>query len=236
MERYNSQNELPETSVWCFEKQIDDLNEAELYELISKGSQFGEQLGYTASEVVGLFHDAEPRANGEPYYKHPLRVATRILVEFGVDNRVVLAAALHHDTIEDRSIQYSGDRNKTEALSQMDTVNHEVAQVVSGLTNPEYPIEINQSEKDELYLEHVIEHCDKDERVLIVKLSDFIDNAGKLDMLEDENRRKKLINKYSPLVRYFQERLGDDDVTLLSEDKKTELISYLGYIGNLLGK
>lgn len=236
MERYNSRVELPSVAVLDFENEIYDLNDDKLLELISEGSQSGKQLEYITYFVAGLFHDAEPRANGESYFRHPLRVATRILVEFGVDDRVVLEAALHHDTIEDRSIQYNGDSNKKEALDYMDTVNHEVAQVVSGLTRPDYPRGVSQSEKDKLYFEHVIENCDQDQRILVVKLSDFMDNTGRLDELKDEDFRQKLTNKYFPLVEYFKERLGNSDVTLLSEEKKAELESYLDNLSETLGQ
>ena len=236
MERYNSQIETPNISVWSFEERVHDLNEAELHDLIYENTHTTEELSLTAAEVIGLFHGAEPRINGEPYYRHPLRVAARILIEFGIDDETVLTAALHHDTIENRPMQYSGDRNREEAMSYMELVDYEMAEVVNGLTNSEYPIDISQAEKNDLYFKHVVEYCNQDERVLIVKLSDFIDNAGRLNVLEDEAIRQRLAKKYFPLVEYFSERLDGEDITLLSEEKKIELKQYLSYIGDLLVK
>ena len=234
MERYSSQVEYLYTSVWAFEEQVHKLNEAELCGLIIEHDQVDDGLFYSVSEVVGLYNTADPRSNGEPYCRHPLRVAARVLNSFDVDDRVTLVAALHHDTIEERTIAYNGDRNRKEAMSIMEQSNFEVAKVVDGLTNPEYPRDITQDEKNELYLQHVIENCDKDQRVLIIKLADFLDNTWQLDEIADKDMGERLSKKYYPLVRYFSERLGDDDVTLLSENKKDELKLYLDHLGMLL--
>ena len=53
-------------------------------------------------------HGTQTRANGDPYFSHPLEVAA-ILTRMKIDDATI-ATALLHDTIEDTDATRSGDR------------------------------------------------------------------------------------------------------------------------------
>ena len=67
---------------------IDDVNE----ELITK-----------AFKLCFYSHEGMTRASGEPYYYHPVEVATIVAREINIDDISVIAALLH-DTVEDTSV------------------------------------------------------------------------------------------------------------------------------------
>ena len=68
-------------------------------------------------------HGEQKRASGEPYFIHPIQVAS-ILIEINLDP-ATLVAALLHDTIEDTGISHDELEKK---------FGTEVAQLVDGVT------------------------------------------------------------------------------------------------------
>ena len=61
---------------------------------------FDESLIQRAFFMCYRAHEGEKRASGEPFFYHPVEVATILLNELPLDD-VSVAAALLHDVIED---------------------------------------------------------------------------------------------------------------------------------------
>nr|WP_296779165.1 HD domain-containing protein [Rhodococcus sp. (in: high G+C Gram-positive bacteria)] len=153
----------------------------------------------------------------DPYITHPFRNVLR-LVRFGCTDEIVLAATALHDTVEDqadRIVAALGDCEPSRGVALAAIAQHfgsEVADVVNAVTNPASPRDLSPTAKNAAYRDHVAAVI-QEPRVFLVKLSDFIDNAGSLDVLADEAKRLELRTKYAPLVPVFAEtrtRLGND--------------------------
>lgn len=135
----------------------------------------------------------------QPYLEHPLRVFVT-LASWGVTDRVVLAAALLHDTVEDAPDRVMAYLHSfaPDASTPLDMIRAafgaDVAATVDGLTNRD----------DVGYIEHV-SAATMDARVLAVKLSDFADNAMSLE--PSHPRYPKLSAKYAPLYPVLAQRL-----------------------------
>ena len=87
-----------------------------------KAHHFNEERIVLALKVAKHYHHHQKRKSGEPYYEHPLEVATLLLPHTKDENTVI--AALLHDTIEDTA--YTANQ-----LTAMfgDKVSHIVTQV-----------------------------------------------------------------------------------------------------------
>lgn len=70
-----------------------------------KGLAKGLNLSQTllAANAAAILHKEQKRKSGDPYFIHPLRVATS-LAALGIKDDLVLATALLHDVIEDCQI------------------------------------------------------------------------------------------------------------------------------------
>lgn len=174
---------------------------AALYALLGDDSQL-----HDAFDVADTAHAGQMRstATGKvPYILHPLRVLFR-LRGWGVADPTALVAALLHDTVEDApektwqatgSASSDGTPRERALLGIEQRFGIEVARVVAGLTNSQtLP-----------YLEHV-SAATADPRVLVVKLSDFYDNA--LGLEAGHPRLEKLRAKYAPLYPVLASRLA----------------------------
>lgn len=156
-------------------------------------------------------HQTRPGRHGLPehYITHPLRNTLRN-IRFGCIDIDVLAATALHDTVEDQPEQLvqilRGDVTapaREESLRQLGThFGTTVAGIVEAVSNPPKPADLSRAEKNELYSAHVTKTI-TDRRVFLVKVSDYLDNAGSLDDLQDAGTRDRLRTKYAPLVPVF---------------------------------
>lgn len=60
-----------------------------------------------ALHIAEKFHKNQCRNDGEPYINHPLRVANE-LINLGIKDDQIVAAALLHDILEDCEFEYGG--------------------------------------------------------------------------------------------------------------------------------
>lgn len=144
-----------------------------------------------------------------PYVEHPLRVAAR-LARLGVSDTVTLYSAVLHDTVEDCEDKIA---EKAHSLPCRDTslayltdgFGASTAFVVTLLTNP----------IDGPYFEHVVDSVQRDPRALLVKISDWLDNAGSLHHTPAIALR--MVPKYIPLTSVYLEQLDNQyaDVQVL---------------------
>ncbi|QCB52011.1 HD domain-containing protein [Rhodococcus sp. PAMC28707] len=154
-----------------------------------------------------------PGENGtaEPYITHPLRNTLR-LIRFNCRDEEVLAAAVLHDTVEDQPVRLvelmDGDHSASPPAEATRLLaahfNTTVSDTVWAVTNPPRPAGLSKEQKNTAYVEHV-KAVIADPRAFLVKVTDFIDNAGSLSALTDLDKRNRLRAKYAPLVPIFQQ-------------------------------
>jgi small-conductance mechanosensitive channel len=109
-----------------------------------------------------------------------------------------------------------------------------VAFLVENLTNEEVEIkydengnEIKQSDEEVIqnYTNHVEEIINKDDDLLLIKLSDFSDNALNLQSVEDVSKRLWLSRKYQPVMEKFVKRISER--SSFSVDQKGRILTTL---------
>lgn len=176
----------------------------------------------TAMQIAAYLHRDDTRSSRKDlpvdvYVTHPFRLVLR-LVRYGCRDGSVLCAAALHDTVEDHPDELvalldgqpagpaapapSPDQGRPADL--LATVfGPDVARIVTAVTNPPAPDGQTQQERHAAYQAHVTEIV-ADPQVFLVKLADFVDNAGSVRYLVDEDRRVRLERKYAPLVPVFR--------------------------------
>jgi (p)ppGpp synthase/HD superfamily hydrolase len=174
-----------------------------------------------------LLHAGQTRANRgnlprTPYIEHPLRNTLRI-IRWGVKDNDIVVGAILHDCVEDGSQNFARDFLEREDLQEQDARNvlteyisqeygAGTADIVTGVSNPHIENDTRtKAQKHVDYRAHVLESID-DDRVFIVKLADYVDNAtGLYHNYVDPNKPKVALmaKKYLPLVRPFVAKLKD---------------------------
>lgn len=189
------------------------------------------------SFMIELHIDHKPRVDGSPYVAHPLKVADNALRLMKKPDRDTIIAALTHDAIEDETVKLVSMNSEGEGTDQekarqtlSQKFGDEAANYAFMLTNPDFDSILKKNGvatktanyenlSNKLYAEHVKEII-KLFPVLVIKLSDFIDNGLRVyDIIEDtdykKRRKGKLAKKYLPIVDVFLNRLSDPSL----EDK-----------------
>lgn len=149
-------------------------------------------------------HGTQKRANGDPYFSHPLEVAG-ILTELKLDAGTI-ATALLHDTVEDTDFE----------LSDIEKLfGKEIARLVNGVTKlSQLETRTEQATEQTKQAENfrkLVLAMSEDIRVLLVKLADRLHNMRTLNFLKPEKRKRiarETIEIYSPLA----ERIGMQSV------------------------
>ena len=140
-------------------------------------------------------HGDQLRQSGDPYYSHPVRVAT-LLSAIHLDQNTIMAGLLH-DTVED-----CDDVDLSEIESRF---GKEVAELVDGVTKLgqlEYQSEASkQAENFQKFILATV----NDIRVLLVKLADRLHNMRTLQFKKSEEARRRVsretMDLYAPLAR-----------------------------------
>lgn len=219
------------------------------HDLLNRVDEFAENPEEYSDilELTSVLHAHQKRRNRmhhetTPYIEHTLRASLR-LIKAGVRDENVIRAAMLHDSLEDGSQVFvssftdgkSDNENQArEVLNSYITQKHgkETARLVRAVTNPVSPPPDQKptaEEKNRKYFEHVRAAITDDNAVTLIKLSDFIDNAGSLhhtDVPGKEATSLKQAVKYLPCVGLFRDELrkGND---LLPDDSIDRFISQL---------
>jgi guanosine-3',5'-bis(diphosphate) 3'-pyrophosphohydrolase len=173
-------------------------------------------------------HEGQVRKSGEPYIKHPLRVAL-ILAELQLD-ATALAAALLHDIPENCGIPVS----EIEAR-----FGSEVARLVDGTTKlgklslSEESVATSEQQADNL--SKMLVAMAEDLRVVFIKLADRLHNMRTLDALSPGKQRsiaQETLEIYAPLAH----RLGIWELKWQLEDLSFRYLEPENYrrIANLI--
>ena len=133
-----------------------------------------------ALSLIKLYHGAEHRHTGEPFYLHPLTVA-QIVLEYSAEEATVLSALLH-DTGEDTPL----------TLSQISVLfGEEVKEIVAGVSSVEclgesfYRVKMTGTEQ----IRHLLEA--RDRRIWEVKLADRLHHMRTLEGKPYKSQRRK---------------------------------------------
>ena len=156
---------------------------------------FDESLIQRAFFMCYRAHEGEKRASGEPFFFHPVEVATILLNELPLDG-VSVAAALLHDVIEDSGYTYE------DIVAELGV---EVADIVEGLTKIS-GIMINRENTQAEGFRKMLLSMVKDIRVILIKFCDRLHNMRTLESLPEHRRLKIALetrDNYAPLAHRF---------------------------------
>jgi Guanosine polyphosphate pyrophosphohydrolases/synthetases len=179
-----------------------------------------------AIQVASYLHRNDVRRGARstsvspPYIEHPLRVALRALRRFQVADPNVIIAAVLHDTVEDHALDFVDfegvratdkgyeDRVALGYLSQQ--FGFEVAKFVELVSNPPITPGTPKAEKIAAYQAHVAKVVNLSSEALIIKVSDFIDNAGSLHHHYSYGDPKVgyFLDRYEPLLEVYRGALN----------------------------
>ncbi|GAB5457445.1 MAG: bifunctional (p)ppGpp synthetase/guanosine-3',5'-bis(diphosphate) 3'-pyrophosphohydrolase [Henriciella sp.] len=161
-----------------------------------------------AYEFAREKHGEQKRQSGDPYYSHPVRVATFLAISH-LDQATVMAGLLH-DTVEDCD---------DVELSDIDRLfGKDVAELVDGVTKLgqlEYQSEASkQAENFQKFILATV----NDVRVLLVKLADRMHNMRTLHHKKTTESKRRVsretMDLYAPLAR----RIGLHNIASEMED------------------
>ncbi len=156
---------------------------------------FDESLIQRAFFMCYRAHEGEKRASGEPFFYHPVEVATILLNELPLDG-VSVAAALLHDVIEDSGYTYE------DIVAELGV---EVAEIVEGLTKIS-GIAINRETTQAEGFRKMLLSMVKDIRVILIKFCDRLHNMRTLESLPEHRRLRIALETrdiYAPLAHRF---------------------------------
>ncbi len=142
-------------------------------------------------------HGEQIRASGEPYYTHPIEVAS-ILAGMRMDPATIVTAILH-DTLEDTVATF--DELKKE-------FGPEVAALVNGVSKltkiESQSVEGKQAEN----FRKLVLAMSEDIRVLLVKLADRLHNMRTLHHIAKPEKRRRIARETIEIYAPLAERIG----------------------------
>ena len=145
-----------------------------------KGYAMAKNLEQTliALAFARRLHEGQYRKDGNPYIIHPLKVCST-LINYGVDDDIVLAVALLHDVVED--CEKDLPKHGMELVENFG-LNPEVIELVEILSKKQGA---TQTE-----LKAYFDKIKKNPKTLLVKLSDRLHNSATLYTFSLEKMRK----------------------------------------------
>ena len=160
-----------------------------------------------AYEFAENAHRGQARKSGEPYFIHPVSVAS-ILTDLMIDAPTIAAGFLH-DTVEDCK-DITLDTIRAE-------FGDEVAQLVDGVTKLDKLDFTNREEQKAESLRKMILAMSKDIRVVIIKLADRLHNMRTL-RFQPEERQKAIAHETLDIYAPLAHRLGVNSIKQELED------------------
>src|SRR5271157_914824 len=146
----------------------------------------------SAAEWARRLHGEQKRASGDPFFIHPLSVAS-ILLDIRMDAEGVIAALLH-DVLEDTETSRAALRRE---------FGREVESLVQGVTKISVLRGRSRSLQHAETIRKMLFAMVKDVRVILIKLADKLHNMRTLHYLEEEDRKRiamETLDIYAPLA------------------------------------
>ncbi len=202
------------------------------YELVEKIKYYDPAADEAAINRAYVFamkaHGTQTRANGDPYFTHPLEVAN-ILTSFRLDSASIITALLH-DTLEDTEVTLEEITGK---------FGSEVAKLVDGVTKLNQLEEKSESIKQAENFRKLVVAMSDDIRVLLVKLADRLHNMRTLHFIKKPEKRQRIAREtldiYAPLaerigMRHIREELQDLAFGEIYPEVRQSIINRLSYL------
>jgi GTP diphosphokinase / guanosine-3',5'-bis(diphosphate) 3'-diphosphatase len=146
----------------------------------------------SAADWARRLHGEQKRASGDPFFIHPLSVAS-ILVDIHMDAQGVIAALLH-DVLEDTETSRPALRKE---------FGREVESLVQGVTKISVLRGRSRSLQHAESIRKMLFAMVKDVRVILIKLADKLHNMRTLGYLGEDDRRRiamETLDIYAPLA------------------------------------
>ena len=178
-----------------------------MFARVKKMDPEGCELVRKAYEFAENAHRGQVRKSGEPYFMHPVSVAS-ILTDLMIDATTVAAGFLH-DTVEDcKDITLDTLREE---------FNDEVALLVDGVTKLDKLDFTNREEQKAESLRKMILAMSKDIRVVVIKLADRLHNMRTL-RFQAPDRQKAIAHETLDIYAPLAHRLGINSIKSELED------------------
>lgn len=173
-----------------------------------EGAGFGDNELIQLSLPLGLALHADDRRTNGNYADHLMRVTLHMLEDFNIRDPNLIAAGPLHDAFEDHPrdlvLALTGEKPETRELalkigySALAAItNEEVVLIIRSVTNP---VVLDGENKLDAYTDHTRKLVLQSPKGRVLKLADFIDNAGGNHATIGEKQRK-LDEKY---IRQFR--------------------------------
>lgn len=195
-----------------------------------------EQHGLDKNRLVQLafhlglaLHADDYRTNGH-YTDHLMRVTLHMIEDFGITDPNLIAAGPLHDSFEDHPrdlvLALTGEKPDTREEAMVigrqvlaALTNEEVVAIIESVTNP--PVLEGQNKLD-VYTDHTRELVRKYPKGRVLKLADFVDNAGGNHATVGAKQRK-LDEKYLRQFRIHKMGLFLPDSLIVGEERQRAL-------------
>ncbi len=171
------------------------------YELVEKVKSYDpdadEDFINRAYVYAMKMHGSQKRANGDPYFSHPVEVAY-LLTQFKLDATSIVTALLH-DTVEDTDA----------TLEEIEELfGPQVRMLVDGVTKLTQLEIKSESTKQAENFRKLLLAMSEDLRVLLVKLADRLHNMRTLHFIKNEDKRKRIAKETLEIYASLAERIG----------------------------
>ena len=206
---------------------------------------YNEELIRNAYYFACDVHKNDFRSDNSPYYTHPLKVAISLIRDFYLLDNNSIAAALLHDTSE--------DHEDVKIKNIQEKFNSEIAEIVDSLTKikGKYTQYLDKAATyEKLFLALV-----KNPRVILIKLSDRLDNMRTLQFMEERKQKRigeETLNFYVPLAYrlglsritkdlellslYFNDREAYEEIRPVLAQKRQEFLSNMLNFHDLISR
>ena len=173
-----------------------------------------------------IWHADQKRASGEPYFIHPIQVAS-ILIDLNLDCETIIAALLH-DTVEDTEIT-------------LDFISQQFGPTVASLVDGVTKIDIIKAQSKSIQtvetIRKIIIAMANDIRVIFIKLADRLHNMRTLRFLKPEKQilmAQETLNIYAPIaaqlgISEIRGELEDLSLKYLKPDIYEKIKHYVAY-------
>lgn len=171
------------------------------------GVSIDENIIKKAIRFAIQYHGSQTRASGDPYYYHPLEVASMI-AEMHLDSDAIVTAILH-DTLEDTELTFDD-------IAQH--FNPNIATLVDGVTKLnkiEFKADSTRQAENFRKLLLAMSH---DIRVLLIKLTDRLHNMRTIDYILNPEKRKRIALETMEIYAPLAERIGMQKIKVELQD------------------